>query len=104
MNIITGKKYDAQGTKKDNGYLWHDENNTSRWCQTLELIPEPREFSQKYILEYPEEFGLITRTQLVNFAQWFNENQWRGGQGDKVKRAFIDCDYKKIVFNGLKEI
>lgn len=103
MNIIDGKMPTEH--KYGRGYRWHNtEDGISRWSQTLELIPEPREFSQKYILDYPEEFGLITRAQLVKFAQWFNENQWRGGQGDKVKRAFIDCDYKKIVFNGLKEI
>ena len=103
MNIIDGKMPEVH--KYGSGYRWYNtEDGVSRWSQTLELIPEPRQFSEKYILNFPEEFGLITRTQLVKFAQWFNENQWRGGQGDKVKRAFIDCDYKKIVFNGLKEI
>lgn len=103
MNIVDGKMPTEH--KYGRGYRWYNaEDGVSRWSSTLNLIPEPRQFSQKYILDYSEEFGLITRNQLIDFARWFNENQWRGGQGDKVKRAFIDCDYKKIVFNALKEI
>lgn len=104
MNIITGKKFDAQGIRKDNGFFWHGSDNISRWSQNLDLIPEPKEYSMKYILDYPSEFGLVNKTKVVKFAKWFNENQWRGSQGDKTKRAFVNCDYVKIAFLGLKEI
>lgn len=35
--------------------------------------------------------------ELVKFAKWFNETQWKGGKGDRNKILFCKCDYEAIV-------
>lgn len=40
---------------------------------------------------------------LIGFAEWFNENQWRGGKGDYLKSLFCNCEYEKIVEHYFKK-
>jgi hypothetical protein len=40
---------------------------------------------------------------LLEYSKWFNENQWRGDKGDKLKAAFCKCDYKYLVQEFLKQ-
>jgi hypothetical protein len=42
-------------------------------------------------------------TELERFAKWFNENQWRGSKGDKLKALFCSNSYDKIVKEYLKK-
>jgi hypothetical protein len=41
--------------------------------------------------------------ELEDFAEWFNENQWRGGKGDYLKTLFCKCDYKGIIREYVKK-
>lgn len=55
MNIIDGKL--PVEHKYGRGYRYYNtEDRVSRWAAKLELIPEPRQFSEKYILNFTEEF------------------------------------------------
>ena len=46
----------------------------------------------------------ISEQDLILFAKWFNQTQFRGGKGDAVKALFCKCDYEGIVKQGLKEL
>lgn len=50
------------------------------------------------------EERVYTKEELVVFAKWFNETQWRGEKGDKVKALFCQCNYSAIVEQALKEL
>jgi hypothetical protein len=113
MNIITGRKYDAQGIKRDNGYIYYNTEEkyasgpTIRWASELNLIPDPKQFSSKFIMDNPGVIGLMKKTEMTTelerFAKWFNENQWRGSKGDKLKALFCSNSYDKIVKEYLKK-
>lgn len=45
----------------------------------------------------------LLKSQMIDFAEWFNMNQWSGGKGDKVKGLFVKCDYKGIVDEYFKQ-
>jgi hypothetical protein len=45
----------------------------------------------------------IKKEELEAFAKWFNDWQWRGGKGDKLKSAFCACKYDIIVDEYLKQ-
>lgn len=40
---------------------------------------------------------------LPDAFKWFNENQWRGGQGDPLKIMFCKCNYEGLVEQYIKE-
>jgi hypothetical protein len=44
----------------------------------------------------------ILKSELTDFAKWFNITQWEGGKGDIVKIMFTKCDYNGIVNEYLK--
>lgn len=41
-----------------------------------------------------DEEKKYTKQDLIDLADWFNENQWRDG---KHKALFCKCEYQKIV-------
>lgn len=45
-----------------------------------------------------------TQEDLIAFAKWFNENQFRGGKGDRVKKLFVDCNYQALVNKAVTDL
>ena len=45
-----------------------------------------------------------TKEDLINFAKWFNENQFRGVKGDITKALFIKCNYPAIVDKAIEKL
>lgn len=38
-----------------------------------------------------------TQEDLIAVAKWFNETQFSGSKGDRIKKLFVDCNYSAIV-------
>jgi hypothetical protein len=56
MNIITGIR------SKGGGFYWHNDDNISRWSATIDLIPEPKEFSD----EYKDAYYIKDKNRITN--------------------------------------
>ena len=81
MNIIDGKMPEVH--KYGRGYRWYNtEDGVSRWSQTLELIPEPRQFSEKYILN-----------ESVNGPFILNHSTGTWPKKDEIDQPIVYGDY-----------
>lgn len=76
MNIITDR-INRDGNVR--GYIWYDTtipNNGYRfkWSLTYDMIPEPKMFSEEYMVMYPDEFHELSTIEKILIFLKLKEN------------------------------